>query len=405
LGSSWSLRLWCKNYGWSGFVSLVFFVVNPALEWFWAYRWGRARHCGMLFDSGRFSHPWFPVDSITQAALGAAVGYACWSKPLGRKALPLGLALGTLPDLDIVVYPLLDEVQQLYWHRGESHSVWFLILGSWLTAWLLRRLPLTRELSARRAWWGVLAIYTTHVLIDVFTVYGTQLLAPFSRHGFGTNNLFIIDPLFTVPLLGGILGATMLWSERLRVGINTMGLALTTAYLGWSFVSQAVAGRAFEQALQEQGIEAQRSLTSASAFNTILWRHLVETEEGVLIGYWSWFDAGDAPITFRLVPRNAAAVQAVAESRSFAVVDWFSQGWWAVVNTEPGKATVIDLRFGEIPTVPGQRLQDLAWPFAWDFDLAAGEEAPLVQRSPEIDSFDATLDLLWQRIRGESPSW
>jgi len=313
--------------------------------------------------------------------------------------------LGTLPDLDIIAYPLLDEVQRLYWHRGESHSVWFLILGSWITAWLLRRLPHTRELSNRQAWWGVFGIYTTHVLIDVFTVYGTQLLAPFSRHGFGTNNLFIIDPLFTVPLLVGILGATFLRSERRRVFLNTLGLALATAYAGWSFFSQAVAGRAFEEASREQGITATRELTSAAAFNTILWRHLIETDEGFLIGYWSWFDAEDTPVSFRLVPRNAAAVQAVADARSFAVVDWFSQGWWAVVKTGPGQATVVDLRFGEIPPAPGHLPQDLAWPFAWEFDLAAGENAPLVQSPPEIDSFNATLNLLWQRIWGESTGW
>ena len=345
------------------------------------------------------------MDSITQAALGAAVGYACWSKPLGGKALPLGLALGTLPDLDIVANPLLDEVQQLYWHRGESHSVWFLILGSWITAWLLRRLPYTRELSNSQAWWGVFGIYTTHVLIDVFTVYGTQLLAPLSRHGFGTNNLFIIDPLFTVPLLVGILGAAFLRSKKRRVLLNTLGLALATAYAGWSFFSQAVADRVFERALQEQGIEAKRELTSASAFNTILWRHLVETDEGFLIGYWSWFDAQDTPVSFRLVLQHPEAVQAVADARSFAVVDWFSQGWWAVVKTDLGKATVVDLRFGEIPTAQGQLPQDLAWPFAWEFDLAAGENASLVQSRTEIDGFKETLELLWQRIRGDQKSW
>lgn len=345
------------------------------------------------------------MDSITQAALGAAVGYAYWSKPLGRKALPLGLALGTLPDLDIVAYPLLDAVERLYWHRGESHSVWFLILGSWTTAWILRRLPYTRVLSNSQAWWGVFAIYTTHVLIDVFTVYGTQLLAPLSRHGFGTNNLFIIDPLFTVPLLIGILSAIFLQSKKRRVWLNTLGLALATTYAAWSFFSQAVASKAFEHALQEQGIEAKRELTSASAFNTILWRHLVETDEGFLIGYWSWFDAKDTSISFRLVSPHVEAVEAVAEARPFAVVDWFSQGWWAVVKTDLGKATVVDLRFGEIPTAQGQLPQDRAWPFKWEFDLAAGEKAPLVQSRPEIDGFKETLKLLWQRIRGEQSGW
>lgn len=345
------------------------------------------------------------MDSITQAALGTAVGYACWSKPLGRKALPYGFALGTLPDLDIVAFPLLDDVQRLYWHRGESHSVWFLILGSWLTAWLLRRMPLTRKLSAQQAWWGVFAIYVTHVLIDLFTVYGTQLLAPFSRHGFGTNNLFIIDPLFTVPLLIGILGALLFRTEKRRTWFNNLGLVIATAYVGWSFISQAVASRHFEQALEDQRIEAKRTMTSASAFNTVLWRHLVETEDGFLIGYWSWFDASDAAIPFAPIARHAEAVEPVKEARSFAVVDWFAQGWWAVIQSGEGKATVVDLRFGEIPTKPGQLPQDRGWSFAWEFDLTAGADAPLVQKPRGVDDMGATMDLLWQRIQGEAKDW
>jgi len=345
------------------------------------------------------------VDSITQAALGTAVSYACWSRPLGRKALPVGFALGTLPDLDIVAYPLLDEVQQLYWHRGESHSIWFMVLGAWLTAWLLRRMPWTRDLTWRQAYWGSCAIYVSHVAIDVFTVYGTQLLAPFSRHGFGTHNFFIIDPLFTVPILMGILLALVWPTEKVRRVANLGGLALATLYTGWSFVSQAVATRHFERALAEQGIDAQRTLTSATAFNTILWRHLVETEDGFLIGYWSWFDEEGATVSFKPIERNAAAITAVTDSRAFRVVDWFSQGWWAVVDVAGGKAVLVDLRFGEIPSAPGQSARDLGWPFAWEFDLAAGRAAPLRQIPRMVDDFDATLDLLETRIRGEIASW
>lgn len=79
------------------------------------------------------------MDSIMQAALGAAVGHICLQDKLGRKALIAGAMLGTLPDLDVVIYPFLDQVQRIYWHRGESHSVWFLMLGSIGIGWLLSR--------------------------------------------------------------------------------------------------------------------------------------------------------------------------------------------------------------------------------------------------------------------------
>ncbi len=89
------------------------------------------------------------MDSITQATLGAALGHICWQDKLGRKALIAGALLGTLPDLDVLIFPFLDEVQRLYWHRGESHSVWFMVLGAMGFGWLLTRLSATKQLAAQ----------------------------------------------------------------------------------------------------------------------------------------------------------------------------------------------------------------------------------------------------------------
>ena len=43
-----------------------------------------------------------PVDSLTQATLGAAVGEMMLGKRLGNRALAWGALFGTLPDLDVV---------------------------------------------------------------------------------------------------------------------------------------------------------------------------------------------------------------------------------------------------------------------------------------------------------------
>lgn len=82
-----------------------------------------------------------------------------------------GAFFGTLPDLDIVFFPFLDDVQQLYWHRGESHSIFFVLIDGALLGALLWRVI-----------WN-------------------------SRFSFSLGNLFIIDPLYTGPLLLGIIAA------------------------------------------------------------------------------------------------------------------------------------------------------------------------------------------------------
>jgi membrane-bound metal-dependent hydrolase YbcI (DUF457 family) len=165
---------------------------------------------------------------------------AGWHRPLGRKALAWGVALGTLPDLDIVVFPWLDTVQRLYWHRGASHSLFLILPTALAVGWLVRRVHRGTGLSFGRAAGVTWLIFFTHVLIDFFTVYGTQLLAPFSRHGFGSNNLFIIDPLYTLPLLAGCL-LFALWPAGAGWRANRVGLLLSTLYVVWSFGAQAVA--------------------------------------------------------------------------------------------------------------------------------------------------------------------
>ena len=45
----------------------------------------------------------------------------------------------------------------------------------------------------------------THPLLDATTVYGTQLWLPFTNHPVGVGSLFVIDPLYTLPLLVGVM--------------------------------------------------------------------------------------------------------------------------------------------------------------------------------------------------------
>ena len=98
------------------------------------------------------------MDSITQASLGAAVAHAAWHKPLGRKALLWGAFFGTLPDLDIVFFSFLDDVQQLYWHRGESHSIFFVLIGGALLGALLWRIRWKTKISPQRAMVGMVLL-------------------------------------------------------------------------------------------------------------------------------------------------------------------------------------------------------------------------------------------------------
>src|SRR5690606_17311955 len=117
-------------------------------------------------------------DSITQAVLGAGIQGALLGKWQGRKALLYGAALGTLPDLDVVIR-YTDPVSAMTYHRGFSHSLLVLTAVSFLLAWLIRKFKPDAGYSAKRLWLTLWLILITHTLLDAFTSYGTQLWWPF----------------------------------------------------------------------------------------------------------------------------------------------------------------------------------------------------------------------------------
>ena len=129
------------------------------------------------------------------------MGELVLGRKIGWKGMAWGLFFGTLPDLDIIVFPWLDRMEQLRWHRGISHSILMMVVAGFLFAKPLSLLHRKKEVSAKRAGWFVFLVWSTHVLIDVFTSYGTQVFEPFSDQRVAWSNLFIIDPLFTLPLL------------------------------------------------------------------------------------------------------------------------------------------------------------------------------------------------------------
>lgn len=339
------------------------------------------------------------MDSLTQATLGAAVGHFCWHKAIGNRALLLGAIGGTIPDLDIILYPLLDDIQRLYWHRGESHSIWFILFGSLLSAYLLQRYKLGARLSFKLAALGALLIYATHILIDYFTVYGTQLLAPFYRHGFAKGNYFIIDPLFTLPLLLGCIIAAFS-SSKFGMRANILGLVLACSYTIWSFTAQNIADRTFKAALKRTGSDVLRQRTTAGPFTTFLWRHLAQTEHGFLVGYWSIFDKADDDIQFYYIPRGVDLVKPLVNSDAFGVLEWFSQGWWYASTQNENEIKIVDLRFGAIPSAAGQSHDEWQWPFSWQFDVQSPQSRTLSPIVPEVDTPGVTLGLLADRIMG-----
>ena len=197
---------------------------------------------------------YYKLDSLTQAALGAAVGYSVLGQKLGRSALVIGAVLGTLPDLDVLVH-YDDAVASFTYHRSWSHSLFVLSLASLPIAMLISRLRPCPSTTFSRWWLGCWLVLITHPLLDGFTIYGTQLFWPLPMAPVSIGSIFIIDPLFTLPLIIGIVCA---WRWRNRAGQRAVltALVISNAYLSWTVVAQNLTHQRVERQLAISGIEA-----------------------------------------------------------------------------------------------------------------------------------------------------
>ncbi len=264
------------------------------------------------------------MDSITQAVLGAAVQGAVLGRWQGRKALVYGAMLGTLPDLDVVL-DFGDAVANMTYHRGFSHSLFVLLPLAALMTWLIRRFRPHPGYTSLRLFAAIALVLVTHVLLDVFTTYGTQIFWPLPVTPAAISSIFIIDPLYTLPLLLAVAGGLILGLSRQGLRLQYAALALSTLYLGSTLISKQMADNQLERALTLAGIESDIRFSAPTPFNTLLWRVVAIDGDDYYEGLVSWLDP-EPPRLVRL-SRNASVAQpALADSPQHDRLLWFTEG-------------------------------------------------------------------------------
>ena len=290
------------------------------------------------------------MDSITHLFLGGAIAAAMAPAKYRRSAILGGAVINSLPDIDVLPLFLLshDPVIHLTWHRAATHSLLVLPFVAWLLWWLLKsRWAPVRE-DPRRGFWLILVTLLAHPLIDAFTVYGTQLFWPLPLPPAMWSSLFIIDPLFTLPL---VVACVLGWWLRARPATSQRavlaGLALAVAYLGWSLIAKWQVERIAESSLAKQGLQDAPRFSVPMPFNTLLWRVVVMTPNGYLEGERSLV-ADRGPIHFREYPSDTADLQAVANYPSVARLLWFNHHFMKA-ETRDGELVLTDLRMGAEP--------------------------------------------------------
>lgn len=332
------------------------------------------------------------MDSITQALLGASVQAAVLGRWQGRKALLYGALLGTLPDLDVVI-DYGDAVANMTYHRGFSHSLFVLSLVAIGLTWLTRRIRPDPGYTPLRLFLAIWLVLVTHVLLDAFTSYGTQLFWPLTTPPVAWSSIFIIDPLYSVPLLLAVLaGALFGLQGRCRNG-PLLALLLSSLYLGFTVAGKQMAERQVEAAMASNGIEDARVFSTPTPFNSFLWRVILVEGDVYYETLISWFD--DAPAPLVRIPRSERLASHLAASPQHARLQWFTAGVLRYDEVDD-QILVTDLRLGMTGFHPFR--------FALAERTAQGWQLiPHVERLPAERGDMERLKQIWGRIWHQQP--
>ena len=347
------------------------------------------------------------MDSLTQIVLGAAAGEVVLGKKIGNRAMMWGAIGGTIPDLDVMGKFFLSNIDNLAFHRGFSHSITFSIIAALLFGWIVHyiykspqhkwiaitlktlafiivafaldflfniffpdnKVPILvatlglvllcylhfkkkyfsatweiPEASVRDWQWLFFWSLFTHPILDCFTMYGTQLFAPFSDVRVAWSTISVVDPIYTLPFLICVIAASRYKrNTKSRRNWNYAGIAISSVYMIFTVFNKFHINTVFANAMKEEGITVERYVTNATILNNILWSCTAETKDHFYIGQYSLFD--EEKITFTKVAKQHELIKNIDSDPTVKTLKWFSDNYFNVIEIDQGYQ-FNDLRFG-----------------------------------------------------------
>ena len=288
-----------------------------------------------------------PLDPLSQAAVGAVVPQATMKRPELLRLTLVGALAGMAPDLDVLIRSDSDPLLFLEFHRQFTHSLLFIPLGSLLCALVFSRL-FARGIPFLTVWLAAFLGYATHGLLDACTTYGTLLLWPFSDVRIAWNNIAVIDPLFTLPLVIAIVWGLVrrsTWAPRI-------GLAWALIYLCLGLLQHNRAAAVGESLAVERGHEGVAVSAKPTLGNVLLWK-VIYRHEGRF-----WVDAVRVGLDTRVYPGGSIAEfnvsadlpwldSASQQARDLERFRWFSSDYLAMDTDDP--LLVVDMRYSLLP--------------------------------------------------------
>ena len=286
------------------------------------------------------------MDPLSQGTVGAAFAQSVANKNNIFKIGFIGFLAGLTPDLDVLIKSSTDPILSLEYHRQFTHSLFFIPFGSLIFTILI--FPLVKSsLSLKTVYFASLLGYSTHGLLDACTSYGTQLFWPFSNERVSWNNISIVDPLFTIPILI-LLGVAIKTKKKI---FSFIGIGWIIFYLSIGFVQYERALSAAIELASKRGHSAERLTLKPSFGNLILWKSIYKYKEtfyvdAIRTAQSSTWCLGETIRVFDYKYHLPDLDKESQQKKDIERFRWFSQDY---LGYDKEKKIVTDVRYSMIP--------------------------------------------------------
>jgi inner membrane protein len=337
------------------------------------------------------------MDPLSQGVVGAATAQSVSKRNEILAASAVGFLSGLAADLDVFIRSEHDPLLFLEYHRQFTHSLIFMPVGGLICAlvfWFFIHIFIKKStLSFTQVYLYSFAGYATHALLDSCTSYGTQLFWPFSSERIAWNNVSIIDPLFTLPIL--LLIAFALF-KRCRL-FGQIAAIYAVSYLCLGLVQEHRAFHAAQQLAQSRGHQAIDLTVKPSFMNLIVWKSIYEHEghyyvDAIRVANDRSFYLGESIQKLELdrdFPWLDPTSQQAIDIERFR---WFSDQHIAVDINHPNR--IIDMRYSMLPN----QLDGL-WGIDLDQDASHLDHVRYVS-TRRNDERKENIIRLWQMVKG-----
>jgi inner membrane protein len=326
------------------------------------------------------------VDPISQGAFGAGWAQSAAGNDRLMPAAVIGAIAGMAPDLDVFISSSSDPLLFLEYHRHFTHALAFAPLGALVCTLVLFRL-VPGGLTFAQSYAFALLGFASHGLLDACTTYGTQLLWPFSEARIAWNNVSVVDPLFTLPLIGLLALAVRRRSRYFAV----LALGWAFAYLGFGVYQGHRAAAAGAELAASRGHEPSRVDAKPAIASLILWKTIYEHDGRFYVdavrAAWSTtiFEGGsakklDVAVDFPWLEPTSQQARDIERFRLFA-------DDYLAIDDEAANS-IVDMRYSMLPNETdalwGIELSPSAPPdrhvrFYTDRDVAPGRASRLFE--------------------------